>query len=699
MRLRGLVIEETLTRTEAERDRHMAVAATRIRRSAVTTTAAVLGAWLAAAAMAPAAQAELSPSAFEVRSLCAAPAPGYSSCLGLRLAAKQPLSLPGSSTGEGASGDADQQTAGSQQPATETSKTKKTKYEEPWPGSYSPAQIASAYGLTGLQPPAAQQTIALVDAFDDPTIEHDLQVFDERFKLPVCSTGNGCFKKIELPGATTQPGWAQEISTDVEISHGLCSSCKIVLVEASSNTNSALEEAEAVAERQGATEISNSWGGPSQSTTVAADDAGPFNHPGTVITASAGDDGYLNWYESKSHTLGETDYPAASPHVVAVGGTRLELTEQGGAWAWKEETVWNGYGATGGGCSSIFAAPAWQLSVADWSSIGCGSYRADADVSADADPYTGVAVYDSTPIEEEETEYSGWTTIGGTSVASPIVASTFALAGGAGRDEDGQAVEYPARTLYESLGADPGALHDVVSGSNGVCSGGFSEAGLSSCSAVEAAQSCSEEAICLARTGYDGPSGVGTPAGVAAFQPPTGAGAREGAPTGQEGSQAEASEDEFESEYEAEAEAESAEAEEAVGDNGGAGGKRGRTGARAAADGHGQAKAGGTIPVLSAPALTRATLANLALAHARVSELRFAFTSSIAVRVHVTLARLAETRGRAGWRVLAGGLTIAAARGHDQATLKRRAALASGRYRLTLQPVGGSARSLVFTLG
>ncbi len=101
--------------------------------------------------------------------------------------------------------------------------------------SYSPAQIASAYGLTGLQPPGAQQTIALVDAFDDPTIEHDLQVFDEQFGLPACTTANGCFTKVTRTEATTEPGWDQEISTDVEISHGLCPSCKILLVEASSN--------------------------------------------------------------------------------------------------------------------------------------------------------------------------------------------------------------------------------------------------------------------------------------------------------------------------------------------------------------------------------------------------------------------------------------------------------------------------------
>lgn len=675
---------------------------------------------LAVLALAPAASAELSPSAFEVRSLCPAPAPGYSSCLGLRLAAKQPLSLAGSRTGEGQSGSVSHQLAGPQlqagsqlqagpqlqsgseqseaepgegaaQTSTEAAKTKKTEYTKPWAGSYSPAQIASAYGLTDLRPPGAQQTIALVDAFDDPTIEADLKVFDEQFGLPACTEKNGCFKKVNRSGATTEPGWAQEISTDVEIAHGLCPSCKILLVEAASNANSALEAAEAEAEQEGATEISNSWGGPSQMT-VAADDAGPFNHPGTVITASSGDDGYLNWYANKSHTLSSVNYPAASPHVVAVGGTRLELTEKSGTWTWKEETVWNGYGATGGGCSSIFTAPAWQQSVADWSSVGCGSYRAVADVSADADPYTGVAIYDSTPVQEEGTEYSGWVTMGGTSVASPIIASTFALAGGAGTDESGQTVAYPARSLYENLAAHPADLHDVVSGSNGVCAEGFDEAtGTSDCTAAAEGQSCQETLICLAQHGYDGPTGVGTPDGIAAFEPPTAAGSKGESETGS-GTTGETVGGNESSVGEEDSGGEQPGSGENSGDEHGSWAEEEEEEEEAWGEGATASQA----PTVSEPVLTRATLAELARARKRVSQLQFTFTLNRATHVRVTLAKLAEAHGHARWQTLAGGLTIAARKGHDHASLNTHTALARGIYRLTLAPSSGKARSLEF---
>jgi hypothetical protein len=383
----------------------------------------------------------------------------------------------------------------------------------------------------------------------------------------------------------------------------------------------------------------------------------------------------------------DPEYPAYSPNVVAVGGTSLTLNADN---SYNSETGWgyfdSGAGTfigSGGGISQFEPEPSYQQGV---QSTG---KRTIPDVAFDADPDTGVAVYDTY-------SQSGWLEVGGTSVASPIIASTFALAGGAGKDEDGQAVEYPARTLYENLSADPGALHDVVSGSNGVCSKGFSEAGLSNCSAAEAAQSCSAAAICSARSGYDGPSGVGTPDGLAAFEPDRAPG---GSPTGQEevgtgsgsegaggldGGQGEASESEFGDENEDEGEA--------------AGKSRGAS-AHSAAGKHAKAKAGRTVPLLSAPALTKATLAQLAHARARTSQLQFAFTVNRATHVHVTLARLVDVRGQARSQTLAPKLTIAAGKGRDQASLKRRDALAPGRYRLTLAPAAGSARSLVFTVG
>jgi subtilase family serine protease len=317
--------------------------------------------------------AALSPSAYGVGALCSAPAPGYAGCLGLRLVAKRPLSLSGAQESTRAA-------------HTASPAVKQIEFKQPWEESLSPQNVLTAYGLSAVPAPAAQQTLALVDAYTDSTAEGDLQVFDEQYGLPPCTTANGCFTKVAL-GTATEAGWAQETATDIEVAHGLCESCKILLVEANSNDNTDLEAAEEKAEQLGATEISNSWGGPDEGVTAEEDRHSPFDHPGTVITAAAGDDGYLDWDAEESSERGFADYPASSPHVVAVGGTHLSLT----AGAWQEETVWNGAGAGagGGGCATKLTAPAWQQSLADWSSVGCGSRRAVADVSADADPYSG----------------------------------------------------------------------------------------------------------------------------------------------------------------------------------------------------------------------------------------------------------------------------------------------------------------------
>ena len=287
-------------------------------------------------------------------------------------------------------------------------------------------------------------------------------------------------------------------------------------MEAGSPTYENLEDAEKSAATLGAGEISNSWSGPEVGETPELESSSPFNHPGIVIAAAAGDDGYLDWDAEAASERGYVGFPASSPHVVAVGGTRLSL---GAGSAWAGETVWNGDGATGGGCSVVFTAQPWQQNLSDWSGVGCGTKRAVADVSADADPYTGVAVHDTSPECEYRYEEAKvkhvlyWCTFGGTSVASPLIASTFALAGGASK------VEYPAKTLYENEVKSPGSLHDVTTGSNGECTKPFSETGLSGCTTAEEAKSCASKAICVAGTGYDGPTGVGTPDGIAAFKP------------------------------------------------------------------------------------------------------------------------------------------------------------------------------------
>jgi len=365
----------------------------------------------------------------------------------------------------------------------------------------------AAEGVYGLRPQdlhgayelpteaSSPQTIALVDAYDDPTAETDLKVYDKEFGLPACTTANHCFEKINEEGKSAplpepEGDWALEISLDIETAHAICQNCHILLVEANSSWTYDLEAAEQTAVEAGATEISNSYGGPN------GYEGGGYDHPGVVITASTGDFGYDNWADPY---FGESaNYPADSPDVVAVGGTELGVVD--GAWSY--ENAWR---EGGSGCNPMASAPSWQQALPDWSQVGCGSDRAVADVSADAAPWTGLAVYDSTPSPYGE----GWMTIGGTSLSSPLIAATFALAGGAG------GVAYPAQTLYAHLGSS--SLHDIVTGSNWGCSR-YDEYGFPDCTTAEYEANCGGELICNTGSGYDGPTGVGTPDGIGAFQ-------------------------------------------------------------------------------------------------------------------------------------------------------------------------------------
>lgn len=348
-----------------------------------------------------------------------------------------------------------------------------------------PQDLHAAYSLPSETGLSSTQTIAVIDAFDDPTAEADLGVYDAEFKLPACTSANGCFRKVNEYGQASplpavEGGWASEISIDVQMAHAICSSCHVLLVEASTEEFSDLGTAVNTAVKAGATEISNSYAGPEEpalASVFSEWNTNFYDHPGLVITASSGDCGYLN--EACPTQLGTADFPASSPDVVAVGGT--SLTDKKETWASK---VWQDGGS---GCSQIFAAPAWQSAAAGFSATGCGTTRSVADVAAIGDPSTGVEIYDSTP--EVSGEPVGWGVWGGTSVASPIIAAEFALAGGS------HGVSFPAATLYSHLG-DAEDLYDVRSGSNGAC--GASTA-------------------CQAAVGYDGPSGVGTPIGLGSF--------------------------------------------------------------------------------------------------------------------------------------------------------------------------------------
>jgi hypothetical protein len=548
-----------------------------------------------------------------------------------------------------------------------------------------PQDLHTAYSLPLSAP--AEQTIALVDAYNDPAAEADLQTYDEEFALPACTKANGCFSQIsqsgsetELPfpktatelkaaakGTTTERkeakaaiGWGTEISLDVQSAHAICESCRILLVEANSPSNVNLVTAERRAELIGANEISNSWGTAEE--VVGSSEREAFNHPKTVITASAGDDGYRDWASGEGEF---TSFPAASPAVVAVGGTRLRTLGVGGAW--QGETVWNGDGASGGGCSTLFNAPSWQQEASDWTSLGCGVKRAVNDVSAVADPYTGVVIRDSdSPGKEcqEEYEESGtihtipeWCTYGGTSLASPIIAAVYALAGGAGE------IAYPAQTIYSALKTAPGALHDVTVGSNGRCGLAFDEeTGLSGCTpAEEAAASCSSKLACLAAPGYDGPSGVGTPNGVSAFVAGSATSAQ----------------------------------------------------ATAAPQPSTEAAASATVPTPAPPApvvvpvvtvqlrsLGLTTSALIALGrHPVTAKVGFSFTLNVPVAVRVALARRVRSHGRLRWVAIGHATTITARVGHNVKRLAGSRHLPVGLYRLTATPSGGVARTAFFHIG
>jgi subtilase family serine protease len=318
------------------------------------------------------------------------------------------------------------------------------------PSGYGPADLRSAYKLTTSG--SASQTIGIVDAYDAPTAESDLAAYRSQFGLPACTTANGCFRKVDQNGGTSYPhkntGWAQEISLDLDMVSAICPSCHILLVEAKTNSFANLGTAENRAATMGATVISNSWGGSDASDATYGT---YFNHPGIAITFSTGDSGY------------GVEYPASSQYVTAVGGTHL--TSGGGTRGWTE-TAWSGAGS---GCSTINTALSGQASVG----TGCAK-RAVADVSAVADPNTGVAV-----------RYNGsWLVFGGTSVASPIIAGVYGLAGNAASVNN----NYPY--------SHTGSLFDVTSGSNG---------------------SCPTSQWCTARAGWDGPTGLGTPNGTGAF--------------------------------------------------------------------------------------------------------------------------------------------------------------------------------------
>jgi subtilase family serine protease len=344
------------------------------------------------------------------------------------------------------------------------------------PNGYGPADIRSAYALPATPNGGGAPTVAIVDAYDNPNLEADLAVYRSTYGLPPCTTANGCFTKVGQDGTSKLPagdtGWGVEEALDVDMVSAACPACKILVVEANTNANDDLGAAVNSAAAKHPVAISNSYGGNEDNTVVAAASK-YYDHPGIAVTASSGDSGY------------GAQFPASAPFVTAVGGTTLNRdssTSRGwseSAWGSVPNVVqqlliqlglYSNPGA-GSGCSAYLPKPTWQHDT------GCGQ-RTVADVSAVADPATGVAVYDTYG-------QSGWLVVGGTSASSPIIAGAYALAGNT-------AAAHGANQPY----ANPTALNDVTAGANGACNGSY---------------------LCTAKPGYDGPTGLGTPNGVAAF--------------------------------------------------------------------------------------------------------------------------------------------------------------------------------------
>jgi N-acetylneuraminic acid mutarotase len=337
--------------------------------------------------------------------------------------------------------------------------------DQPPPTALGPSDIQSAYKLPAN---AGQgQTVAIVDAYGDSTAESDLATFRSFYGLPPCTTANGCFQKVDQNGGTNYPpdnnspngGWDLEQSLDLDAVSAACPNCHILLVQGNDNSLQNLGIAENTAVSLGAKYVSNSYGVLGETSTETQFDQ-YYEHPGVAIDAATGDAGNV------------TNWPATNPDVAGIGGTTLTKdTSVPRGW---DETAW----ADGGsGCSPYEPHPDYQNGI----NTDCPNNKAIADISADADPNSGLATYDTNG-------EGGWLQVGGTSLATPLVTAMYALAG---PPVPGTfPVTYPYQDPNQS-----NDLFDVTQGSNGGCG----------------------NVLCNAGPGWDGPTGLGTPDGVNAL--------------------------------------------------------------------------------------------------------------------------------------------------------------------------------------
>ncbi|MPY30201.1 galactose oxidase [Streptomyces adustus] len=395
---------------------------------------AVLGAGLplaAAASAKPSADASVQDTKPAAESVCSEPKPGKVGCFAIR----------------------------------RTDTVAKHGVSDTAPVGYGPSDLQSAYDLP--TDGGGGRTVAVVVAYDDPTAEADLAVYREQYGLPACTAADGCFRKVDQRGGTDFPeangSWAAEASLDLDMVSASAPAAHLLLVEADSTDFQDIFAAVDQAVAQGAQYVSNSYGsdyrggaGSGEVPEEVTEFDAHYDRPGVAMVASTGDFGY------------GISYPAASQHVTAVGGTSLRpSTTASRGWT---ESAW---GLTGSGCSAYEPKPGFQRDT------GCDN-RSVSDVAAVADPYTGVAFYQT---------YGGygWGEMGGTSAAAPIITGVYAAAA------TPDAGTYPNAYPYFKKSA----LNDVTSGTNGTCTPSY---------------------LCTAGAGYDGPTGLGTPNGLAAFR-------------------------------------------------------------------------------------------------------------------------------------------------------------------------------------
>ncbi len=334
-------------------------------------------------------------------------------------------------------------------------------HPNPAPAGFGPSQLRSAYKISGTG--SSSTTVAIVDAFGYSNAEADLAVYRSQFGLPPCTTANGCFRKVNQRGMTDSfppnvLSWEQETALDLDMVSAMCRNCKILLVEADTPLFDDIAAAEDVAVSLGAHVVNNSFGADELAAGHTYD--GAFDNVGVAYVASTGDAGY---------GLG-VEWPSSSGAVTAVGGTTLTTSFTFRGWT---ETAWT---FAGSGCSFVFDKPSWQHDT------GCTG-RTVADVAAVADPNTGVAVYTQTSDTVPPATPPAWLVLGGTSVAAPIISGIYGVNGG---------VIHSSSDPYAHLSS----LFDVKSGSTGFCDPTY---------------------LCNAAKGYDGPTGLGTPNGSAAF--------------------------------------------------------------------------------------------------------------------------------------------------------------------------------------